>query len=85
MRGQANMAYNVGSDEAVSIKQLAERTASLLAKGDYKILGANDAGWNLGRYVPDTTMIGNELGLYKTVSLDEAIRRTALWHGWKEK
>jgi len=64
---------------------LAERTSVVLGSGEYKVLGADDAGWNLGRYVPDTSMIGRELGLHKTVSLDEAIRRTALWHGWKEK
>jgi nucleoside-diphosphate-sugar epimerase len=84
-RGQPNKPYNVGSDESVSIKQLAERTSAVLGSGEYKVLGADDAGWNLGRYVPDTSMIGRELGLHKTVSLDEAIRRTALWHGWKEK
>ena len=83
MRGQANTAYNVGSDESVSIKQLAEKTSTVLAKGDYRILGASDSGWNLGRYVPDTRLINQELGLYKTVSLDDAIKRTALWHGWK--
>ncbi len=83
MRGQANAAYNVGSDESTSIKQLAERTATLLAEGDYQILGASDGGWNLGRYVPDTQLINQELGLFKTVSLDDAIKRTALWHGWK--
>lgn len=84
-RAQPNKPYNVGSDESVSIKQLAERTSVVLGSGEYKVLGADDAGWNLGRYVPDTGMIGRELGLHKTVSLDEAIRRTALWHGWKEK
>jgi dTDP-glucose 4,6-dehydratase len=84
-RAQPNKPYNVGSDESVSIKQLAERTSVVLGSGEYKVLGADDAGWNLGRYVPDTSMIGRELGLHKTVSLDEAIRRTALWHGWKEK
>ena len=85
MRGQPNTPYNVGSDESVSIKQLAERTSVVLGTGEYQVLGAADAGWNIGRYVPDTSLIGRELGLYKTVSLDESIRRTALWHGWKEK
>jgi dTDP-glucose 4,6-dehydratase len=85
VRGQANTAYNVGSDESVSIKKLAETTAALLAEGDYQVLGADDLGWNLGRYVPDTQLIKQELGLHKTVSLDEAIMRTALWHGWKGK
>jgi dTDP-glucose 4,6-dehydratase len=84
-RGGKNQAYNVGSDESVSIKQLAALTAQTLAAGEYKILGANDGGWNLGRYVPDTSLITHELGLQKTVSLEESIRRTALWHGWKGK
>ena len=84
-RGEANKAYNVGSDESVSIKSLAETTSSVLANGEYQILGANDGGWNLGRYVPDTNLIAQQLGLHKTVSLEQAIQRTALWHGWKGK
>jgi nucleoside-diphosphate-sugar epimerase len=83
VRGRSCAAYNLGSDESVSIKQLAEKTAGLLANGDYQILGANDGGWNLGRYIPDTQLINQELGLYRTVSLDDAITRTALWNGWK--
>jgi len=83
--GEAGRAYNVGSDESVSVKQLAERVATVLAEGEFKVLGAADAGWNPGRYVPDTTAIGRDLGLLKTVSLDDAILRTALWNGWKEK
>lgn len=75
--------YNVGSDESVSIRELAERVARVIGQGDYKVLGNQDRGWNLGRYVPDTALIARDLGLRKTVSLDDAIRRTALWHGWK--
>lgn len=84
LRGEPNKPYNVGSNESVSIKELAEKTSTILANGEYKILGAEDKGWNLGRYVPDTDLIGKDLGLFKTVSLEESIRRTALWNGWKE-
>lgn len=84
-RGAPNKPYNVGSDESVSIRQLAQRISTVLGAGDCQVLNADDQGWNLGRYVPDTSLIGRDLGLYKTVSLDEAIRRTALWNGWKEK
>ena len=77
--------YNVGSDESVSIRGLAERISLVLGKGEYQVRGAQDAGWNPGRYVPDVQLIGRDLGLRKTVSLDEAILRTALWHGWKKK
>jgi dTDP-glucose 4,6-dehydratase len=77
--------YNVGSDESVSIRDLAERVARVIGSGSYQVLGAPDQGWNPGRYVPDTGLIANDLGLRRTVSLDEAIRRTALWNGWKGK
>ncbi len=77
--------YNVGSDESVSIRSLAEKISQVLGNGEYQVMGAQDAGWNLGRYVPDTALISRELGLHKTVSLDEAIIRTALWHGWQGK
>ena len=82
-RGESGKAYNVGSDESVSIRALAERTTEVLGGAGFKVMDKKDAGWNLGRYVPDTKMIGIELGLYKTVSLNESIRRTAIWNGWK--
>lgn len=84
-RGSPSKPYNVGSDESVSIKDLAERTSAVLADGQYQILDADDKGWNLGRYVPDTSLIRKDLGMYKTVSLDDSIRRTAIWNGWKGK
>jgi nucleoside-diphosphate-sugar epimerase len=85
VRAQPGKAYNVGSDEAVSIGDLAQRTSALLGNGEFQVLGAPNAGWNPGRYVPETSRIGHDLGLYRTVSLDDAIRRTALWNGWKGK
>jgi dTDP-glucose 4,6-dehydratase len=83
IRGEARKPYNVGSDESVSIGDLAERISQILGTGKFEILGAPDTGWNPGRYVPDVSLIKRELGLYRTVSLEEAIRRTALWNGWK--
>ena len=85
VRAEPGMPYNVGSDESVSIRDLAEHISHVLADGSYRVLGAVDTGWNPGRYVPDTNRIGRDLGLHRTISLDEAIRRTALWHGWKGK
>jgi dTDP-glucose 4,6-dehydratase len=85
VRAAPGKPYNVGSDESVSIRDLAQRTSQLLGTGEFKVLGAADTGWNPGRYVPKTDLVSRELGLYRTVSLDEAIRRTALWHGWKPR
>ena len=83
VRGRTGKAYNVGSDETISIGDLAERVARVIGTGEFVIRGAVDTGWNPGRYVPDTNLATTELGLYKSVALDEAIRRTALWNGWK--
>lgn len=85
VRAESCKPYNVGSDESISVKELAQRTAETLSNGEYEVLGAKDIGWNPGRYVPDTSLIEADLGLKRTVSLDEAIVRTALSNGWKGK
>ena len=83
LRAPANMICNVGSEEAVSIGELAERAARLIGGGRHDILGKADAGWNPGRYVPSTRKIREELGVSPATDLDEALRRTAAWNGWK--
>ncbi len=75
-------AFNVGSEEAVSIADLARRTAEVLGGPGVDVLGRPDPGWNPGRYVPSTAAIRRELGVAVTVPLDEAIRRTAQANGW---
>jgi nucleoside-diphosphate-sugar epimerase len=85
VRAEPGKPYNVGSDLSISVRELAETVSDTLSNVGCRVLGAPDQGWNLGRYVPDTSLIGRDLGLYQTVGLNEAIRRTALWHGWKEK
>lgn len=85
VRAEPGKPYNVGSDESVSVRELAEKVSDALGNVGYRVLGAPDMGWNPGRYVPETSLIGRDLGLHKTVTLNEAIRRTALWHGWKGK
>jgi len=84
LRAPAGSVYNCGSQEAVSIADLARRTASLLGGPGAEILGRPDAGWNPGRYVPSNARIRRELGVDMQVGLDEAIRRTAIWNGWKQ-
>lgn len=78
----AGATYNVGSEQAVSIAELAERTADVLGHAGHEVLGRGDSGWNPGRYVPSTALIREQLGVGETVDLDEAIRRTAMWNGW---
>lgn len=78
-RGAAGRAYNLGSDEDVSLGELAARVGAALGVAS-EVLGkpAPDAVRNL--YVPSVERARRELGLEVTVPLDEAIRRTARWH-----
>ena len=83
VRGGGGKPYNVGSDVSISVRDLAETVSNALGHVGFEVLGAQDNGWNLGRYVPDVGRMGREFGLFQTVNLQEAIVRTARWNGWK--
>jgi dTDP-glucose 4,6-dehydratase len=78
--GQSLRAYNVGSDRAVTILQLAQEAVTALGVSN-PIEVANRAvpGSPILRYVPDTARASEELGLQVRVDLRDAIRRTAQW------
>lgn len=79
--GQSLRAYNVGGTESLSIAELAQRVLSVLdAPGRVHIARQTVAGVAVQKYVPDVHRIQDELALPVALSLDEAIRRTALWH-----
>ncbi|KTE13755.1 NAD-dependent epimerase/dehydratase family protein [Sphingopyxis sp. H115] len=82
LRAPRGATFNMGSEDAVSIADLARRTATVLGGPGVEIMGRADAGWNPGRYVPSTALIRDTLGVAPTVSLDAAIRRTAIFNGW---
>ena len=74
-------AYNVGSQEPVSIAQLAETVSrSLSATAGVQILGQAEPGRAPERYVPSVERARTELGLENWIGLEESIRRTAAWH-----
>ncbi len=78
-QGRSGQAYNVGSDEVISIGELAYLVRNILSP--YKhvdIQGQSDHGGARNRYVPDIRKAQQELGLRVTVPLAEAIRRSAL-------
>ena len=81
--GQSGFAYNAGSEEGISIANLAELTSALLGNHGYEVLGLSDSGWNPGRYVPSNQLIRDTLGVSQKVQLSEAIQRTASWTGWR--
>ena len=80
-RAPALVPINVGSGRDVSIRELAEVVAKTLAPGtEVRVAKEAVAGAAPARYVPDVKRAEELLGLRETVSLEEAIRRTAEWH-----
>lgn len=78
-RGTPLRAYNVGSEQAVSIRELAHAVSDALTpRVDVEILGAPGSG-PAPRYVPSTARAQRELGLSCEIPLQEAIRRTQRW------
>jgi nucleoside-diphosphate-sugar epimerase len=82
-RGASMQAFNVGSGEAVTIRELAETVAAVLRPGAaVEMAKAAVTGAAKSQYVPDVSLAERELGLRVTVPLAEAIRRTAEWYGF---
>jgi dTDP-glucose 4,6-dehydratase len=80
MKAAPGRAYNVGSSEAVSILDLAERIAGAAGGVQIQIARHAGAGVTPERYVPATRRAEQELGVRVAVSLDDAIERTLAWH-----
>lgn len=81
-RGAAGRAYNVGSDQAISIVGLAEAVARAagIENPDIQIRGVPEPGASPAYYVPDITRARNELGLDITIQFQEALWRTFAWY-----
>ena len=75
-KGAPGRAYNVGSEEDVSIAELAHRVAQSAPKPVDVRIGRPPAAPAPDRYVPSTRRAREELGLRQLIDLDEAIERT---------
>lgn len=76
-RGESGRPYNVGSDHALSILELAGTVRRVLGtRNEIIVKGKPEPGTQPSVYVPDINRAQGELGLSVSVSLDEAIRRT---------
>jgi dTDP-glucose 4,6-dehydratase len=81
-RGVSCRPYNVGSDRAVTIGQLAETVAAGFdPRPPVTVALAPERLRPPGRYVPDIRRAETELGLSVRIELAEACRRTIRW--WK--
>ena len=79
-RGASSRAYNVGSDAAISIGDLAQKVAAVFGT-TASIVQLAKTGEVPLRYVPDVRRAGRELNLTVRVPLAESLKRTLAWVG----
>jgi dTDP-glucose 4,6-dehydratase len=77
-KGSVGKPYNVGSDLAVTIEQLAHCVDRVV--GGQGVWTEGAASDPRDRYVPDITRLKTELDFVPEVALETAIARTAAWY-----
>lgn len=81
LRGQGGHAYNVGSDQAISVGSLAQLVADIVnPRAEVIIAQTPTPGQSPARYVPSIARARTELGLEPWIDLTDAIERTAAWY-----
>jgi dTDP-glucose 4,6-dehydratase len=78
LRGVPCRPYNVGSEEDLSIADLARRVAKFFGT-TVTVPKQPDAGVPCVRYVPSTVRARTELGLRYRINLEDALARTVGW------
>jgi nucleoside-diphosphate-sugar epimerase len=80
VRGKNQRAYNIGSDEDLTIAALARTVADAAGSGtEIQIAKQPQPGAPPLRYVPSVERARTELGLECAIKLKEGIRRTLEW------
>lgn len=83
LQAPAAEAFNVGSPQSVSIKELAVAVQRVLhSTAGIKIHRQATAGAPVQQYVPCVQRAESRLGLRCEVSLEQAILKTAQYYGW---
>jgi len=82
VRGEAGAAYNVGSDQAISFRELAELMNKIVCDdaGSVNVLGQTTQGLAPSYLIPDISLANKTLGLSIHVPIALAIAKTAGWH-----
>lgn len=84
LRGHTGRPYNVGASQAISIAELAALVDTTLGGNGIEIMQQPQPGAIPKQYVPSVQRAETELGLTLTVTLEQAIIKTACWHGWEQ-
>lgn len=78
--GRAGRAYNVGSEDSISIRELAHRIVAISgAAVEIKVMQPTQTKRSPARYVPDISRLRTELDYEPHYSLDESLKRTINW------
>ncbi len=80
LRGTPGRAYNVGSEDAKTIAEIAQAVAVCFSPAlPVRISRAPIPGAAASQYVPSARLAKSELGLEAWIGLEEALRRTLRW------
>ncbi len=80
-KGQSCRPYNVGSEDNLSIAELAHLVAQTFTPElSVQIVKTANAGKPIERYVPSVKRASSELQLYSLVNLQTAIKQTVAWN-----
>lgn len=80
-RGTPGAAYNVGSEDAISIRNLAYEVSTSFPNSPKVVIAKTPIpGRPAEHYVPSIKKAGESLGLDSWIKLDEAFRRTIKWN-----
>jgi nucleoside-diphosphate-sugar epimerase len=79
LRGKPSAAYNVGSDIAISLADLARSAAVAAGDGRIEITQPLSPRENSGRYIPSIEKARHELGLAVHVPLEIGLQRMIEW------
>lgn len=81
LRGKSGRAYNIGSEESVSIAETARVAArSVTPQAVVEVRGTANSTIPVEQYIPSTKRALVELGLCDNMNLDQKIQRTMDWH-----
>jgi dTDP-glucose 4,6-dehydratase len=75
IKGRSGESYNVGSDEVISMKDLAHKLSNYSKKSNVVIESIGSVGVAGNRYIPSIEKAKRELGLSVEVSLNDAIEK----------
>ena len=79
VRGESRRAYNVGSEQEVTIQNLALEVVNCTNNEAEVVVKGIDTSENVTRYVPSVERIRREIGTYQSVPLQQALLRTSNW------